>query len=437
MTDGPTPADNGTPTDRHLDGSSGGAVVPQAAVTEPNSPVDSTKDQTLPVASGGASQADSDSSGLLESPQGEASQTSLYRFRLGYRPPLTGIRALALFTVLVYHSNFSTMPGAWVALQVFFVLSGFLITAMLADEGKRHGRISLKRFYVRRIVRLGPPLILAVVLLLVYAAFVFVPGAEERVWEESAAALFYFEDYRVAFGHEPFLGYFAQTWSLSVEAQFYVIWSILMVVAVGFGRRRLAYLFAAIGIALSVGDRLWLVYRTHVWTDAAFSRAYNAFDSRADALFVGCILGLLASDGFLHAWKRWLVPALPVAAIVSTTLLVWILFEAPLFSRNVILWWIPFATIATTIILTYFVLCPGSIGSRIVGCGFLVYVGNLSYAIYIVHFPVYLIFLPGYDRMAFWPTMAVRLAVTFGIAMISWHLIERPLARWRQRSAAL
>jgi peptidoglycan/LPS O-acetylase OafA/YrhL len=361
-----------------------------------------------------------------------------YRFHLGNRPPLTGIRALGMATALIFHSNFQTMPGAWVALQVFFVLSGFLITSMLAEEGKRNGRISLKRFYSRRIVRLGPPLLLAIVLLLIYAAFVFVPGAEERVWEESAAALFYFEDYRVAFGHEPFLGYFAHTWSLSVEEQFYVIWSVLMVVAVTFSRRRrhLAYAFAVIGIVLSTSDRLWLVYRTHVWSDAAFSRAYNAFDSRADALFVGCLLGLLASDGVFHALRTWLAKVLPTAAVASTLLLAWVLFKAPLFSRNVILWWMPFATIATAIIVTYFVMCPSGWGSRLVGCGFLVYVGNLSYTVYIVHFPVYLIFEPGYDQMSFTLTMIVRLSITFSIAVISWHLIERPLARWRQRSAA-
>ena len=103
-----------------------------------------------------------------------ADQPSSAPFRLGNRPALTGIRALAMATVLVYHANFGTMPGSWVALQIFFVLSGFLITTMLASEARRHGRISLTRFYSRRAVRLLPPLFLAVALVAIYASFVHV-----------------------------------------------------------------------------------------------------------------------------------------------------------------------------------------------------------------------------------------------------------------------
>jgi peptidoglycan/LPS O-acetylase OafA/YrhL len=269
-----------------------------------------------------------------------------------------------------------------------------------------------------------------------YAAFVYVPGALQRVWEEAGAALFYFEDYRVAFGHEPFLGYLAQTWPLSVEDQFYVIWSVLMVAAVSIHRRRMAYWFAGIGIVLSTSDRLWLIYRTHGWSHAAFSRAYNAFDSRADALFFGCLLGLLASDGFLHAWGRSAIRWISAAAIASGIMLVWVLFKAPLFSRNVVLWWMPLTTLAAIVIIAYIVVSPSGMGSRVIGCGLLVYLGNLSYTMYLVHFPVYLIFLPHIDGLSFWPTEVIRLAITLAIAVASWHLIERPLARWRQRSAA-
>ena len=138
-------------------------------------------------------------------------------FRLGNRPPLTGVRALGITAVLVYHANFSTWPGSWAMLQVFFVLSGFLITAMLSIEGKRTGKVSMKAFYARRAVRLLPPLFLTIGLLAIYGSLVHVSDASRRLWGDGAAALFYYADYRQALGHAPFFGYLAQSWSLSVE----------------------------------------------------------------------------------------------------------------------------------------------------------------------------------------------------------------------------
>ena len=361
------------------------------------------------------------------------------RFRLGNRPPLTGIRALALFTVLTYHSNFKTLPGAWVALQVFFVLSGFLITAMLAGEGHRNGRISLKGFYARRAVRLVPPLVLTIGLLAVYASFVHVSDASQRLWGDSAAAMFYYADYRQAFLHAPFFGYLAQTWSLSVEEQFYIIWSVLMVVAVAMHRRRLAYVFVAVGLVLSVADRLWSVYSAHHFytpANVVFSRTYYAFDTRADALFLGCLLGLLAADGHLSGWSRWPTRLLTAGAIASTAFMVWILLYAPLFTENLVVWWLPATTIASAVIITYFVIRPTSIGSRFVGLGVFVFIGDLSYTVYLVHFPVYLAIGPAGTHWSFWTTQLVRLAIIFAIAIASWFCIEKPLMRWRQRSAA-
>ena len=359
-----------------------------------------------------------------------------YRFRLGNRPPLTGIRALALFTVLTYHSNFETLPGTWVALQVFFVLSGFLITAMLAGEGHRNGRISLGAFYARRGVRLVPPLLLTVGLLAIYAHFVHVANASQRLWGDSFAALFYYADYRQAFGHAPFFGYLAQTWSLSVEEQFYILWSLAMVVAVAIGRRHLAYTLAIVGMLASAGDRLFLVYHPHHFDHLVFDRLYYAFDSRADALFLGCLLGLLAADGFLHGWARWARAILTAAAAGAAVFLCWILLETHLSTENLAVWWLPTSTVASAVIITYFVVCPGSLGSKFAGLGVLVFIGDLSYTVYLVHFPVYLALQQSTTGWAFWPNEMVRLAVIFAIAIASWFLVERPLMRWRQRSAA-
>ncbi len=361
-------------------------------------------------------------------------------FRLGNRPPLTGLRALAVAAVLVYHSNFSSMPGAWAALQVFFVLSGFLITAMLAGEGRRKGRISMTGFYKRRVVRLVPPLLLTIGLLALYAAFVHVADAVTRLWGDSFAAMFYYADYRQAFGHAPFFGYLAQTWSLSVEEQFYIVWSVLMLAAVATHRVRLAYVFAIGGLALSVADRLWWVYHAHQLTttafDKVFDRAYYAFDTRADALFLGCLLGLIAADGYLERWPRWAKTVLTVSALASAAFLAWVLLYAQLFTRSLLVWGLSATAVASAVIVAYFVVSPKGIGSRLVGVGLLVFIGDISYTVYLVHWPVYLALQPSETGWGFWPTEVVRLAVVFAIAVASWFLIERPLMRWRQRSAA-
>ena len=321
---------------------------------------------------------------------------------------------------------------------MFFVLSGFLITAMLASEGDRNGRVSLKGFYSRRAARLLPPLMLTIAGIIIYASFVHVADASARVYGDSAAAMFYYADYRQAFGHAPFFGYLAQTWSLSVEEQFYVIWSVLMVTAVSLRRRGLAYGFAAGGLALSIADRLWQTYSAPHFDDAVFTRIYYAFDTHADALFLGCLLGLLATDGFLSGWKRWSARTLSVAAVVSVAFMIWILYNSPLFQERMVVWWIPLTTIASAIIIVYFVICPTGLGSRFVGLGVFVFLGDLTYTLYLVHFPVYLALQPGADgtHWSYWPTELVRLAIIFAIAIGSWFLIEKPLLRWRQRSAA-
>ncbi len=321
---------------------------------------------------------------------------------------------------------------------MFFVLSGFLITAMLASEGDRNGRISLKGFYARRAVRLLPPLVLTIVLLIIYVSFVHVADASQRVVGDSAAAMFYYADYRQALGHAPFFGYLAQTWSLSVEEQFYIIWSILMVTAVALRRRSLAYVFAVAGLLLSTGDRLWLTYRAPHFNDAVFTRVYYAFDTRSDAIFLGCLLGLLATDGFLSGWRRWSARILSLASVASIGFMIWILFNAPLFQEKMVVWWIPATTLASAIIIVYFVICPRGLISRFVGLAPFVFLGDLTYTLYLIHFPVYLALEPGIygTHWSYGPTEAVRLAIIFAIAIASWFLIERPLARWRQRSAA-
>jgi peptidoglycan/LPS O-acetylase OafA/YrhL len=357
-------------------------------------------------------------------------------FRLGNRPALTGIRAILIALILTYHSNFHSAPGAWLLMQVFFVLSGFLITAMLASERQRNGRISMRAFYARRGARLLPPLLLTVALLAVYATFVHVADASQRVWGDSAAALFYYADYRQALGHAPFFGYLAQSWSLSVEEQFYVIWSVLIVLALATKKRTLAMVIAGIGVVASIADRFYLAYHTPHFTGATFNRIYYSFDSRADALFLGCLLGLLAAGGHLEGWRQPWLRVVAWAAIASTVLYAWVLFKVPLGSRADVLWWMSAGTVAAGILIVYLLNFPHSPGGRLLSIGVFVFVGDLSYTLYLVHFPVYLALQPQTVGWGYWPTELLRLAIIFSIAILSWFLVEKPIQRWRARSAA-
>jgi peptidoglycan/LPS O-acetylase OafA/YrhL len=356
------------------------------------------------------------------------------RFSLGNRPALTGVRAFLMVPVVVYHAGLTQLQGSWMPLEVFFVLSGFLITSMLATEQQRTGQISLGKFYSRRAVRLLPPLAMTVALLFLYASLVYVADASQRVWGDSAAALFY-SDYRQAYQHDPlYSGFLTQCWSLAVEEQFYLIWAALLVVALKFGKRRIAYALAITGIIASAANRTRIVLVAPHWTLSVADRAYYAFDTRADALFLGCLLGLIATGGHLEDWSPKTKRLVSVAAVAATVIMIWILFSVGVGSRSLPLVWIPVSEIASVLIITYFIVRPTGWGTRAVGVSILVLIGNMTYTIYLVHFPIFVAISPSTVGWSFWVIEVVRMAIVIPLVVASWYLVEKPLMNWRRRA---
>ena len=357
-------------------------------------------------------------------------------FSLGNRPALTGVRALLMVPVVAYHASATALQGAWMPLEFFFVLSGFLITTMLASEHQRTGRIGLGKFYSRRAVRLVPPLVMTIVLLAIYASLVYVPSASQRVWGDSVSALFY-SDYRQAYEHDPFYsGFMTQCWSLAVEEQFYLIWAGLLLVALKFGKRRIAYAMTLAGIILSAGNRTLIVLTAPHWTLSVGDRVYYAFDTRADALFLGCLLGLIATGGSLNDWKPRTRQVVTAAAVVSTAIMVWVLFAVGVGDRSLPLVWIPVTEIASAIIIVYFIVQPKGLGTKVIGISALVLVGNMTYTIYLVHFPVFVAISPSTVGWSLWLIELVRFAIVIPIVVASWYLIEKPLMQWRRKALA-
>ncbi len=354
-------------------------------------------------------------------------------WRLGNRPPLTGIRAPFMATVLIFHSNFQTLPGSWASLGVFFVLSGFLITAMLAGEHQRTGTVSLSNFYSRRAIRLLPPLFIAVALLAIYASVVRVFSAANDLWTDVAAAVFYFADYRSALGHSPAISYLSQCWSLAVEEQFYLIWAILFFVSLRYANRRTAYAIAVVGMLASLGDRLFIVLSAPHWGPLVAARAYYAFDTRAEGLFLGCLLGLAATGGHLDGWRPAARRGVSVLALVAVGVMIWILFNVGLGDRSLPLWWLTVSELASLVIIVFFLIHPRSWSARLLGLPLLVLLGNMCYSVYIFHWPVYVALSQFTVKWPFWQLETVRLAIILSLAVASWFLVEQPLMRWRRK----
>jgi peptidoglycan/LPS O-acetylase OafA/YrhL len=378
----------------------------------------------------------SDEAGSVQAADPPASDSDKTRtpFVLGNRPALTGLRAPMIATILIFHANFTALIGAWAAVGSFFVLSGFLITTMLTTEQRKTGGINLKKFYSRRAVRLLPPLFVTVAGLIIYANFVKIANAATTLWGDIAAAVFYFADYRAAFGHESAFGFLAQTWSLAIEEQFYVVWAVLLFVALRYGSRRWAYVLALSGIAASVTNRMWIVLHASRWDSAVSGRVYYAFDTRADALLVGCLIGLLATGGHLEIWKPWARRILAAIALGSTGLMVWIICNVTVGARSVPLYWLPVSEVATAVIIVYLLQNPRGVSARVLGLPILVLLGNMSYTIYLIHWPIYVAISPFTVRWPFHEFESVRLIIILAIALASWFLMERPLMMWRRRA---
>jgi peptidoglycan/LPS O-acetylase OafA/YrhL len=213
-----------------------------------------------------------------------ASQPPLFRALGGSRlPALDGLRAVAVFVVMVYHFGINAVPGD-LGVSAFFVLSGFLITWLLLKEHGATGNVSLRQFYTRRVLRIFPA----------YYAFIVLTYAGDHLrgqaWPPGLApsALLYLVNYFNALHGHPTTA-IAHAWSLGIEEQFYLLWPLLLLVLLRGGVARVARTLV-IMIVVVVAWRCVLLFGLHV--DRAY--LYNAFDTRFDNLAVGCLLATIA-----------------------------------------------------------------------------------------------------------------------------------------------
>ena len=238
---------------------------------------------------------------------------------LRYNPALDGLRAVAIALVIADHCHVPGFDGGYFGVDLFFVLSGFLITRLLVDEFDAAGQIDLPRFYLRRLLRLAPPLLLLLAAYLVIAPMIW---PQYGLWShirDAALAGFYLSDYGRAFWHYPIA--LQHTWSLSVEEHFYLIWpfAVLLLARIEL-RWRIAGLFGIYLIATA-----WRIFE---YESSGWVATYFRFDTRMSGLICGALLaiclprmGRISENDRQRCWRFRVRRArcLPLARLLAFT----------------------------------------------------------------------------------------------------------------------
>ncbi|WAX76546.1 acyltransferase family protein [Streptomyces sp. KMM 9044] len=343
---------------------------------------------------------------------------------------LDGLRTVAVVLVIVYHVEPDAVPGGAVAVDVFFTLSGFVITRLLVAEYTRTGLIGLRSFYRRRWLRLGPALLVvcAVTALLPVA---FPLPLFDGAWMAAGLAAASVVNLVRAGESGPYSDLTAplgHTWSLGVEEQFYLVWPLLLLVLL---RRTGARTVLGWVAVLCVLPMLW---RTVLWDPTAAHRIYNGPDTRLDQLLVGALLALVlarlrAEDPRLALLRRW-AGRLCWPALALLGLIAWQVPITEAGAWNPVWYTAGFLTAAVlaAVVVAAMELCPRSWPSRLLSFSALAWAGrSLSYGMYLWHYPVIrLLFDLGVDGGWLLPA---GFSVTVAAALASYVLLERPLLR--------
>jgi peptidoglycan/LPS O-acetylase OafA/YrhL len=345
------------------------------------------------------------------------------RVKLGYRPGLDGLRAVAVFAVIGFHYYRWPLGGAG-GVELFFVLSGFLITSLLMEEWRERSRISLSRFYMRRGLRLLPALWFFLLITLVPSLY-----GGHLSWSAYVYGFTYTTNIATVIeGHFPGLSHL---WSLGNEEQFYLLWPLLLIVML---RRRWHPLrLVAVAATLALAEIVVRDAMGHWFTLSQF---------RFDAMLIGCVAGILFASP-LHGKLRAFCCAPPVAA-VGATVLTYMLLEAPTWTilvgglrvhpEN-----LAFSLASAVTIVWVVEGCPGFLpASWFLASPPVAYLGRISYALYLWHEFVghWLIWQSGAGLRDEVLTPPVAIVFTIGVASFSYWAVERRFLRikWRLSS---
>ncbi|HEX7131864.1 MAG TPA: acyltransferase [Iamia sp.] len=351
---------------------------------------------------------------------------------LPYLPALDGLRAVAVVGVMLFHGGVAWMPGGFLGVDVFFVLSGYLITTLLLRERIGTGAVDLRQFWVRRLRRLLPALIVLIGAVGIAAPFLIESGQRASVRGDGLAALGYVANWRFVLSDQ---SYFAgvpsplrHLWSLAVEEQWYLLFPIVFAVVLSRPRRIKAFVIGL--LVATVASAVWMAVVASGQADP--SRAYYGTDTRAHTLLVGALLATVAAQWPIHRARR-LLTALGIAGAAAVV-------AAYLFVHEKDAWMYQGGflglALATAAVVAAIAVPRGDLRvTRVLAAAPLVAIGRVSYGLYLWHWPVDIALTPdrtGLDGSGWWvepALLALRTAVTVALTLASYWLVEQPIRR--------
>lgn len=344
---------------------------------------------------------------------------------MGHIPGLDGLRGLALIGVLLFHAN-AALAGGYLGVDLFFVLSGYLITSLLLAEHEATHTIDFRAFWIRRARRLFPALLSLMPAIALYARFCANPSRVATIRGDALATLAYVANWRAVLSHKTYWALFASpsplehTWSLSIEEQFYVVWPVLIWFVLRRSKRAFVPIIVALGALSMFSMVAWYApgHTTH---------SYYGTDARATAILAGALLAATMHPSTrLAAAKLHALDALGFAALGGLGVAWWTLKGKSGFLYHGGFW---LTELACVILVACAVVGSRGILARFLSLRPLRWVGTVSYGAYLWHWPIDVVVVEGRVHLHGLALQALRFALTFAIAAVSYRWFEAPIRR--------
>jgi peptidoglycan/LPS O-acetylase OafA/YrhL len=343
----------------------------------------------------------------------------------GYRPHLDGLRAVAVYLVVLFHAGSGRFPGGYIGVDVFFVLSGFLVTRLLLADIVRGGAIRFSRFYSRRFRRLLPAAFVTLIVTAVVYTAIASPVEVSRAVASFKAAFLYSTNWYFIhqqtqyFGGDISANPVLHFWSLAVEEQFYLVWPLALGGVFALTRRmQTSRQLRTIQLAVALGAVASAIWALSLRSSDP-SRAYYGTDARAYELLAGAFIALVPN--LVDAARRFprSLRAATVLSLLAIIALASSLVDYDAISRGITV------TIATCVLIVALEAADGGLAKRALSTRSMVYLGKVSYGTYLWHWLVILVVFEAFDISTI-ATIGIACLVATALAALSFELLEKP-----------